>query len=480
MSEAAQASRLDYEGCVRSHFDRLLATGRADYGPHPSAMWMASLDIRTGRYPEPDDHPAHIGKRVYRNIDAPRGCSLYWDQPLIVAAHALAGRSGGGDYGRAADAYVRDFLDRCVAANGLFLWGNHYYYDAFRDCVVGFHGNEPPFPCDLGTEPGDYHEIRPIPPAWETFWRVSPAKTERAIRQMLDRHVFDPVAGGFNRHADGRRGCAFLEAGGILVEAAAWLYARTADRSLLETARRIAAFSFEHRDRRTGLLENNPTVDRWDKTASTTEVGLWAGCLVRAAQLAPPCAAEWRELADAALAAWLRYGFDPAAKCYFGRLDVRTGRPILEPKTTDYQPGDHADLWEPLFPAHDYPMAAAEAGLALWRLTGKPIYREACRRWVGAIRASLPARGGRGGYAEHYGRCIHFLLGCEPVIPEDDCRSLARELADDAVLRLFAGGMFRSHPGEDRCDAVDGVGYLALALLWLATGDDPPAMGFGW
>ena len=28
------------------------------------------------------------------------------------------------------------------------------------------------------------------------------------------------------------------------------------------------------------------------------------------------------------------------------------------------------------------------------------------------------------------------------------------------------------HPGEDRCDAVDGLGILLLALLYLDTGED--------
>ena len=52
-------------------------------------MWMASLDIRTGAYPENDMRPAHIPHRHDRAIDAPKGCSLYWDQPAVVAAHSV-------------------------------------------------------------------------------------------------------------------------------------------------------------------------------------------------------------------------------------------------------------------------------------------------------------------------------------------------------------------------------------------------------
>jgi len=38
---------------------------------------------------------------------------------------------------------------------------------------------------------------------------------------------------------------------------------------------------------------------------------------------------------------------------------------------------------------------------------------------------------------------------------------------------------FRSHAGEDRYDAVDGVGYLLLALIYLETSKKPDYLGFG-
>ena len=40
--------------------------------------------------------------------------------------------------------------------------------------------------------------------------------------------------------------------------------------------------------------------------------------------------------------------------------------------------------------------------------------------------------------------------------------------------------MFRSHAGEDRYDAVDGVGYLLLALIYLETGRKADYQGFGF
>ncbi len=458
---------------VQRHLQAILATGTAAIGPDPSPMWLSSLDTDTGRYPADDARPADIPKRVYRNIDAPRGCSLYWDQPSLLAAHALSAATGQGLYADAATAYIDAFLARCVAANGILLWGNHYYWDAFAGVTRRFLSNEPPAVVDLATEDGQLHEARPIPPAWELFWRVSPQATERAIRAIADAHLFDPAAGGFNRHANRDRGHAFIESGGILVQGLCWLAARTGDTSLADQAARIANFSWSQRNMNTGLVPNDRTGGRWDGLVSTTEIGLWAGCLLRAGDLvARP---EFAAMAAGAVEAFLRFGFDQAAGQYFGRVQIADGVADRRPKSTVYQPGEHTDLWEPLFPAHDYPMCLAQTCLELHRRTGRPVFAEAVERFMTMIRRSLPARGGRGGYAEHYGRCLHFALCVARATGSGEHRQLADDLAREAIDTLWAGRMFRGHPGENRYDAVDGVGYLLLALLELELGGDTGA-----
>lgn len=477
----------EYLELVRSHLDRLLANGTAQFAPDPCPMWMASLDTRTGRYPENDARPSHIPRRHYRAIDAPKGCSLYWDQPSLAAAHALSRAVGEPRYGQAADLYVAAFLERCVACNGVFLWGNHYYWNAFQGKTLKFHGEETPHPVDFSAEDGDYHETRPIPPAWELFHRVSAEATEKEIRLFTANSLFDAEGGGFNRHADRRKACAFLEAGGILVEALAWLFGKTGDASLLRQADRIVDFSFRHRCAGTGLLENNPTLTRWDKYACTTEVGLWAGCLMRAARWAGEDRG-WIEKAGAAVSAYLRYGFDASAGKYWGRLRIADGSPVLGSEATagdsglsvKHQPSDYADPWRPLFPAHDYPMPFAETCLSLYPRTGEEPYLRGCERWAEQVARSLPARDGRGGYAEHYGRCIHFLRRAAQVLERADYTVLAHRVAREAVETLHDSGMFRGHPEEHRYDAVDGVGYLLLALIALDTGEDPDMMGSGW
>ena len=174
---------------IRSHLDWFIARAPAQgYGPDDSAMWMSSLDLHTGRSPE-YDRPTGIQKRCYRWIEAPGGSNCYWDLPLLATADAVAELTGDGRYRQAADGYVRDFLARCVAGNGMFLWGNHYYYDAASGQVVWFTGDAPPKPVDLSDEDGNYHETRPLPVAWDLFWRLDAVATERSIRAQGDLHV---------------------------------------------------------------------------------------------------------------------------------------------------------------------------------------------------------------------------------------------------------------------------------------------------
>ena len=439
---------------------------------------MASLDTRTGRYPENDHRPPNIGERVYRHIQARNGSSLYWDQPALLAAYALSRLTEEPRYGDAADDYVNDFLALCVARNGVWLWGNHYFYNVALATPVCFHSDAPPVPCSMDRELGDHHEIRPISPVWDVFWRISRSHTEKSIRTALQGHLIDPQTGEFQVHAVGVPGNALLETGGIWVETLSWLYARTGDEDMISAARKIAEFSFRHRNSETGLIENHPTKTRWDKYTSTTEAGLWAGCLLRAGGHVD--SDEWIPMAKTAMDAWLRYGWDPVTNRYFGKLDIASGQPVRGPRESPLQPGEFSNVWEPMFPSHDYPMPFAEACLRLYQITGATTYKTACERWVEVIDRSLPARDGAGGYAENYGRVIHFLFACARSWKDSSVYDLALRVADEGLRVLFDHGMFRGHPGEHRYDAVDGVGYFMLALLALYSKDEPDMGGSGW
>jgi hypothetical protein len=445
-----------YLPAIESHLTRLLSAAADIDG----TMWPSVLDVRTGRYPAKE----HVPRRVYRLIGAPRGSTLYWDQPLVVAACVFSKLTGKHAFAEAADRYVDAFLSKCVSANAMFRWGNHTYYDVFRHQVVDFHGGP--------------HELRPITPAWDIFWRHSPERTAAYIRAMAGRHVYDPVTGAFNRHDDGKKGHAFIEAGGILCESVAWLCGRTNDDELLETALRIAGYSYSHRDPLTGLMPNEPDMGRWDSKVCTSEVGLWAQCLLRARHYTSRH--EFSEMARQATRAYLTHAYDVESGKYFGQIRVDGGEAVI-PSESGYWPREHSDPWSvDQWPTHDYPMPLAEACLTLHAQTSDAVFLEAVRNWARIILDSRPARTGAWAYAESYGRCIHFLTRAGLQLGDEHFLAWASQLADEAMEQLYEEGMFQGYPDGHVYESVDGVGYLLLALIFLETRQMPLLCGFGF
>ena len=441
---------------IESHLRRVVsATAAPD-----DFMWPSAVDTRTGRRPEANEAP----RRVYRLIGAPRGSTLYWDTPMVVAACGLTDWTGSPSYAQATDRYVAAFLARCVAENGMFQWGNHQYYDVFDNKVVTFSGA--------------HHELRPITPAWDLFWRHDRDRTSAYIRTMARRHVYDPTSGGFNRHDDGKRGHAFIEAGGILTESLAWLYGKTGDTELRDMALRIARYSYGHRGASTGLIVNEPDMGRWDSKVSTSEVGVWAQSLLRAGEHSADGA--FVEMAYGATRAYVAHAHDDASGRFFGQVAVHDGSPVA-PAEPGYWPRLYTDVWSTdQWPTHDYPMAVAEACLSLYRLTHEQLFLDAIQRWARIAIESSPGRTGRWGYGENYGRCLHFLVRTARELGDAHLLSEALASAEEAAAALYENGMFQGYPGGHVYESVDGLGYLFLALMSLETGRDVNLLGFGF
>ena len=445
---------------LESHLRRLASALVDMDGVRGTSMWPSVLDVRTGRYPEGD----HVPRRVYRLVGAPRGSTTYWDQPLLVAAYGLTDWTGSPWYAQAADRYIEEFLAHCVAEDGMFLWGNHRYYDVFDNRVVGFLGG--------------HHELRPITPAWDVFWQHDPERTAKYIRAMGRRHVYDRHSGGFNRHDDGKKGHAFLEAGGILAESLAWLYGKTGDEELRDLALRIARYSYRHRGTATGLLVNEPDMGRWDSKVSTTEVGVWAQSLLRAGVYTS--SEEFVEMARHATRAYLDHGYEDASRRYFGQVTVDSAAPVI-PSEAGYWPSVYADVWNTnQWPTHDYPMAVAEACVTLYAMTHEQVFLDAIQRWSRIAADTRPVRTGNWAYAENYGRCIHFMVRAGRQIGDERLLHDASVIADEAVDCLCECGMFQGYPGAHVYESVDGVGYLFLALILLGTGREANLQGFGF
>ncbi len=478
-----QVKANNYLKYVKSHFDNFLEIGTDIYGKDKTPMWMSSVDLEEGNYPTGkkdyykiseennekvlavEERLGKLGKWAYRYIDAPHGCNLYWDQPLIQAALDLSRLTADMKYKKAAKDYIGCFLEKCVSDNGIFLWGNHYYYDAFKDKVVKFIGE--PEICDMEEEKGTLHEMRPIRPVWDIFWEISPKKLENFIVEIGKRHIYDENSGGFNRHADNKKAHAFIEAGGILIETLCWLYSKTEDKTLLEKAKKIANFSWEHRNSQTGLLENNPTVERWDKYTSTTEIGLWADCLLMSYQLSGY--EKFVEMAKSAVLSFIKYGYDEGIKKYYGKLKVKNGTAITGEKETKFQPEKYSNIWHRIFPSHDYPLIFAESTLKLYQITGEKKFKEAAIHWVKIIQNEIENGNYKYSYAERLGLCIRFLLKAGKILKKEDYIPYAEKVADKTISLFYHEKMFKSHPYNTLCNSLDGIGFLLQGLLHLSS-----------
>lgn len=465
---------------IRQHFDTVIQHGTVSGGITPRAMWLASLEAYTGQGLH-SLQPAASTRFIGEHFTRP-GVNLYWDQPHLVAAYALSQITGVALYAAAADAYVKAFLEHSIASCDLFLWGNHYYYDVEAGGIFWFDTNTHPQPAGAHTVTAYLHEIRPVPPAWELFWRIDPIATRDSIYAIGRYHLYDLETGGFNRHADQQPGVDYIEVGGFLVESLCWLYTYTRESRLVKLARQIAAFTFDNRSPATDLLKTASMATGWEHYTCTTEIGVWAGSLLRAAAYTQQ--SQFRSMARTAVAAYLTYGWDQTANQYFGRLNVGDGSPQRDlpgdSKLTVCQPDTYADIWNARFPSHDYPLALAETCTVLYEQTQQPIFRTAIYRWADIIAERTYDNVPAVRYAEQFGRAIHFLLRAAAVLNDQRFRIQAADVADVAVSSLFSGQMFRGHTGEDRYEAVDGVGYLLLALLYLETHKQPDYMGFGF
>ncbi|MEQ8552337.1 MAG: hypothetical protein RIC06_01990 [Cyclobacteriaceae bacterium] len=476
ISKVSGQTETGYSTPIKSHFQKLISSGTDIYGEEATPIWMSSLNPMTGQYPENDQRPDSIPQRVYldRSVSAPKGATAYWDFPNFATAYELSRLSGDTTYQEAAKQYLNFYLENCKADNGIILWGNHYYYDAFQDQCLKFKSSETPQSVDFSTETGDLYEARPFSPAWDILWEIDPGLTEKHLRETIKRHIVDIETGEFNRHADGERGYAFIEYGGLLCYSLAWLYEETWDTSLLDLADRIIQYTYEHRNETTGLLKNSPTQDRWDKYTATTEVGLWAGYVLKASQMVPDkLGRQWQTLASRSLARWLIYGWDEKTGLYFGGLNIHDGSPFEPQPDYPYQPDKYSDIFNPLFPTHNYPMQLAEATLDMYKVTKNAFYETHAKNWLRHIQKQVKERNPDDLlYAENYARIIHFLKSYHAVFRDPESKKLMQELVSEALANLYLedAGMFRSHTGESRYDAVDGVGLLALVLLEIEYG----------
>jgi hypothetical protein len=468
--EAVENRRyLDY---ARECIDLLLRHGTDRYGKVQAPILVSTLDVRTRTCPQeplPLDEAVRVIRRGRR---APGGNNLYLDQPTLRAMAALSRLTGDGRYAAFSRRYLAYATKHLVDSKGFLCWGWHRHYDAYRDEMSGHAGN--------------WHEIHVQQPVWEQLWDVDSKAVVREVEAIWKWHIIDKATGECNRHGDGQRGCDFAMSAGEFIAAFAFLHGKTGEKEWLDRARLVADYYWERRHPETDLIPNRPNAgkDRFDGSHFDTSItGLFCRSLLKAS--------EWtreplfRDQAVAYLKAYARRGYDEKSGKFWGALKL-DGAPLEGPRLPGgyegYQPRGPIDMWEPYVLGYEMPIYTAQAYARAYELTRDETLLEAAKRWAESIRRSFPPRhcnptswyrwyaeswARSGTYAGLYGRTISFFLHLHALTGDTSYRRFAREVAREALSRLYYRGLLRGHPRKPYYEAVDGVGYLLRALIQL-------------
>lgn len=460
-----------YMEAIEAHLDYVTEHSYDQLGNLTTPMWLSAIDIRTNGLPDPlmPKTPRWDGILL-----SPAGANLYWDQPTILAAFELSKRSGCKCYSDSAIAYIKSFMTCHEDSTATVPLDPRFYYDVKLDTAFDSTATLP--------------ACKPYIPAWETVWSAAPALARRNLEKFTNTMITETSGKDFHtesgEHVSASRSATLpppIDSEAELIVSLCWLAQKTPEKSehFIATALAIARARMEHREEATGLVPTHFNHAVKGNHTSSLLLGAWATALTQATQLTG--VAEFEEIAQHAMKAWLKFGFSESEQRFYPRIACKTGQPSTDtapptssgsyskPVTIRVSIFDHAQR-----PAHQSPIRMAEACLSLYEKAGDKLSRRAVKRWANLIKTEFVETGNQGAYAEDYGRAIHFLERASRVLDHPKYHQLATEIADEALKQLYSKkmGMFRSQPDQNRCDSADGPGLLLLALMYLE-GSDP-------
>ncbi|MGB7347901.1 MAG: hypothetical protein WBD20_26990 [Pirellulaceae bacterium] len=397
------AQGVNYFECVETHFDRLIHYALDRYGSTRSAIWMSSLDINTNELSQVADvQPANDMRFV-------PGAYWYADQPMLVAAHAVATRSACKCYSDSADEYLRSYF-HLVNDDASLQSLRETYWDAADD-------RQQPV--------GLLRSMLPsCTPAWETMWRVGRERTTRIINREADRLL--------------QTSNLSMPELNIAIESLLWL-ARQSDERKTSASDHVSLLVSS------GENQNKPPNKLMPRSQSVEAMRFSANCLAAAKSI---------------------------DKSWLHDIGLEFGNAVCNLVADDAKANDALAS-----AINEMDLRIAQCCLAIEGASNEIQLGDLVNQTVNRIGQAL-------NNADHaietsgvFGRAIYFLQSASISAQRPEYLELAKQVADVAIDKLFVEdcGMFRSRVGVDRCDAVDGIGYLMLALL--AIDDNDPTAG---
>jgi hypothetical protein len=441
LAATGRAASPDYLRYVRQSADVLLDKGRDVYGPRKTPLWAGVIDTTDMSVPAKGVPPP---RGVRESDRAVGGCNLYHDVVTLQVMHVLSAVTREPRYADAAREYVRFFLRNTRnERTGLLGWGEHLYYDFFRDAVA---------------EERQSHELLEWTPPWPLLWREDPEAVTAAIAGLRYHFFADDPGALFNRHASWAnterqsKGQPWMKHSGLCAYSCMFLHSRTRDPLWLRWSLGPAALYWNHRNPETNLTPSclgDPRLTAQNPTPGATELAYW---LLKAWELNHEHT-ELRDRAVTLLRSWDRYLYDPAGNRYLASVGL-DGKPLND---------NSMQVWDLSYGNGGILPVGRIAAYFARTLGGKQ--EEAMARRIARIARDTPAPVGV--TLEGLAFALNLSLDLYDLGKDRADLETARRYADLAIGKYWRAGLFVREPGDRYYEAKVAVGDLLAGLTRL-------------
>jgi hypothetical protein len=453
-----------YLDIVRIFADTLITHGTDTVGPRRTAMFASVIDTRDFSIPRSARQvPATPGVR--ESDRAVGGCNPQLDAHTLRTMLALSSVTGDDRYSTAVRAYLADFIALAQSSQtGLLAWGEHLYYDFYRDAVAVER---------------IHHEYLEWTPPLDLLWNVDPEAVRReAAGLRYHFYAEDPAEHRwlFNRHATWGAavyqkpgGQPWIKHTGLYAYVYGFVSGKTGDAEARRRALGVGSLYYEARDATTGLTEGCLTDPRpTSRNASLGGTSMLAYWLIKAAQ-ADPQLAPLRTRGLELLHAYADLAWDEESGSYAEWMPTSGQRPAAGKRSP----------WGLAYSGGSGLLRFGRIAAFIARTEkDEQALLMARRAWEIVQRHPMPEKF----TPEEAGFAIHLALDLHGLTGDAACLDAARGCADRAIGALLHNGLFRRLPGDPWYESKVGPGDLASALLRLhlrLTGAPDPA-GVDW
>lgn len=443
-----------YLQTVETFADRLLEVGTDKYGSRNTAMWASVIDLEDVSVP-PRNVPTLKGVRSYDR--AVGGSNYYHDVMTMKVLEALSEVKGNTKYNDAVKAYSRDFLTLTQnPKTGLLGWGEHLYYDFYRDTVAIAESRI--------FDQREYfkmpHELIAWTPPWERLWNTDPERTAKAIEGIMW-HFNGPDTKTylFNRHAAWNQPerqidiMPWIKHSVLFAYSFAYLHKKTGNELWKKRAKDIAYLYWRVRDYDTDLVFNcfyHPQIVVHAKLPGIGPTGNYAFWMYKTAEILGDD--EMKGVAKELLVAYDKYGWNTKDGYHYNSLNL-DGSPLAET--------EKALVWKNEYGTSSIFSYGRAATLMAKNNNDEQLLDLAVKCEKQVPGSQMPEQ-----YtAENLGEAINFYVDLYELTDKAYYLEEAKKYADKGLANFVKKGLLTRQTGDNYYEAKIGIGDLLTGFF---------------